>query len=284
MAHAYETFATGGKLIYGTLSPGQSKKSLPVPGPVGIERIDRVRGKKTKLVELADGERMINKRQEAHGPQAGDRRPGRRAAAGRRQEGHGDARADPGRDGRRQDRHDRELRRRLVRGLDEGVHGRRVGRLSGRVQADEDRVPGRAGRRRHVPGGDLEDLHGVAAEVRPAAQEGRRRRDGQGPRADPDAEPATATWRRRRRRRPRRPPRRPRRRPTGRRHRRHRAARGHDTAAGHHTAARTPHRREDTTPPATDPGATDPGTGGARSDRTACRGRHGAARRHDGTG
>src|SRR4051812_625336 len=62
MAHAYETFATGGKLIYGTLSPGQSRKSLPVPGPVGIERIDRVRGKKTKLVELADGQRMINKR------------------------------------------------------------------------------------------------------------------------------------------------------------------------------------------------------------------------------
>src|SRR3954451_18268713 len=62
MAHAYETFATGGKLIYGTLSPGQSRKSLPVPGPVGIERTDRVRGKKTKLVELADGERMINKR------------------------------------------------------------------------------------------------------------------------------------------------------------------------------------------------------------------------------
>jgi penicillin-binding protein 1A len=61
MAHAYETFATGGKLIYGTLSPGQSRKSLPVPGPVGIERIDRVRGKKKKLVELPDGERMINK-------------------------------------------------------------------------------------------------------------------------------------------------------------------------------------------------------------------------------
>ena len=62
MAHAYETFASGGKLIYGTLSPGQSKKKLPVPGPVGIERIDRVRGGKTKLVELPDGERMINKR------------------------------------------------------------------------------------------------------------------------------------------------------------------------------------------------------------------------------
>src|SRR3954452_13458271 len=61
MAHAYETFATGGKLTYGSLSPGQSKKSLPVPGPVGIERIDRLRGKKTKLVELPDGKRMINK-------------------------------------------------------------------------------------------------------------------------------------------------------------------------------------------------------------------------------
>ena len=46
MAHAYETFATGGKLVYGTLSPGQSdKKSLPVPGPVGIERIDQKRKK-----------------------------------------------------------------------------------------------------------------------------------------------------------------------------------------------------------------------------------------------
>ncbi len=62
MAHAYETFATGGKLVYGTLSPGQSEKSLPVPGPVGIERIDRVRGTKKELVELPDGQRMINRR------------------------------------------------------------------------------------------------------------------------------------------------------------------------------------------------------------------------------
>jgi penicillin-binding protein 1A len=61
MAHAYETFASGGKLIYGSLSPGQSKHSLPVPGPVGIERIDRVRDGKAKLVELPDGARMINK-------------------------------------------------------------------------------------------------------------------------------------------------------------------------------------------------------------------------------
>ena len=62
MAHAYETFATGGKLIYGTLSPGQSDKSLPVPGPVGIERIDKRDGKKTRAVVLDDGQRMVNKR------------------------------------------------------------------------------------------------------------------------------------------------------------------------------------------------------------------------------
>jgi penicillin-binding protein 1A len=62
MAHAYETFATGGKLIYGSLSPGQSGKSLPVPGPVGIERIDKPDGKKDRAVVLDDGQRMVNKR------------------------------------------------------------------------------------------------------------------------------------------------------------------------------------------------------------------------------
>jgi penicillin-binding protein 1A len=62
MAHAYETFATGGKLIYGSLSPGQSDKSLPVPGPVGIERIDKLEGNKERAVVLDDGQKMVNKR------------------------------------------------------------------------------------------------------------------------------------------------------------------------------------------------------------------------------
>ena len=62
MAHAYETFATGGKLVYGSLSPGQSGKRLPVPGPVGIERIDKREGKKTRAVVLDDGQRMVNKK------------------------------------------------------------------------------------------------------------------------------------------------------------------------------------------------------------------------------
>jgi penicillin-binding protein 1A len=61
MAHAYETFATGGKLIYGSLSPGQSDKSVPVPGPVGIERIDKLDGKKERAVVLDNGARMVNK-------------------------------------------------------------------------------------------------------------------------------------------------------------------------------------------------------------------------------
>lgn len=62
MAHAYETFATGGLLVTGSLSPGQSNKKVPVPGPVGIERIEQGRGKKAEVVELPDGRRMVNKR------------------------------------------------------------------------------------------------------------------------------------------------------------------------------------------------------------------------------
>ena len=62
MAHAYETFATGGQLVWGTLSPGQHGKSLPVPGPVGIERIDEVKSGKPRVVELNDGTKMINRK------------------------------------------------------------------------------------------------------------------------------------------------------------------------------------------------------------------------------
>ena len=51
-----------------------------MPGPVGIERIDQVRGDKTKLVELADGARDGQQAQERAGPQARDRRRGRLAS------------------------------------------------------------------------------------------------------------------------------------------------------------------------------------------------------------
>ena len=183
MAHAYETFATGGKLITGSLSPGQSDKRLPVPGPVGIERIDQLKKGKYHAVELDDGTKLVNKMREKRvlKPEIASTVTGilqtviKEGSATRAQipgvmiagktgttESYGDA---------------------WFVGLHEGVHGRGVGRLPGQVQADGDRVPGRSGRGRHVPGGDLEGLHAQAAEDRPAAQERRRRRH-----RDPDAD------------------------------------------------------------------------------------------------
>jgi penicillin-binding protein 1A len=58
MAHAYETFATGGLLVTGSLSPGRSDRTIPVPGPVGIEKIE----KGGDIYELRNGKRMVNDR------------------------------------------------------------------------------------------------------------------------------------------------------------------------------------------------------------------------------
>ena len=45
MAHAYETFASGGDLVYGTLSPGaDNPRDGRAPGPVGIRRIEHREG------------------------------------------------------------------------------------------------------------------------------------------------------------------------------------------------------------------------------------------------
>jgi penicillin-binding protein 1A len=63
MAHAYETFAQGGKLTYGTLSPGKLHHGTrrPVPGPVGIDVIGRGRGKDFEPVELPNGQKAQNR-------------------------------------------------------------------------------------------------------------------------------------------------------------------------------------------------------------------------------
>ncbi len=88
----------------------------------------------------------------------------------------------------RQDRHDRELRRRLVRRRQRGPDGGGLGRLPGQAAADADRVPRRAGRRRHLPGRDLPRLHGILA-VDPRPARGGRGRRGRGRRGvDPDPE------------------------------------------------------------------------------------------------
>jgi penicillin-binding protein 1A len=62
MAHAYETFAEGGRLIFGTMSPGNpdDPQAIPVPGPVGIESIGRGHGEDFKPVEAGDGSKLEN--------------------------------------------------------------------------------------------------------------------------------------------------------------------------------------------------------------------------------
>ena len=75
MAHAYETFATGGKLVYGTLSPGEMHKgSLRRPGPVGIRAIGRGNGDDFH----AHGAAERRARSQPHAPDAGARPRGRR--------------------------------------------------------------------------------------------------------------------------------------------------------------------------------------------------------------
>ena len=65
-----------------------------------------------------------------------------------------------------QDRHDRELRRRLVRRLHAGARGRGLGRLPREPEADADRVPRRPGDGGQLPGTDLEELCREGAEER----------------------------------------------------------------------------------------------------------------------
>jgi penicillin-binding protein 1A len=57
MAHAYETFASGGDLIYGTLSPGaDNARDDTAPGPVGIDRIERG----GEAIKLPNGDEAVN--------------------------------------------------------------------------------------------------------------------------------------------------------------------------------------------------------------------------------
>jgi len=63
MAHAYETFASGGDLVYGSLSPGaENPRDERAPGPVGIRRIEHDDDGKWTAITLPDGERAINRK------------------------------------------------------------------------------------------------------------------------------------------------------------------------------------------------------------------------------
>jgi penicillin-binding protein 1A len=64
MAHSYQTFARGGKLVYGTLSPGQMRGDAlpPVPGPLGISDIShRDDDGELDPVKLPNGEDAHNR-------------------------------------------------------------------------------------------------------------------------------------------------------------------------------------------------------------------------------
>ena len=64
MAHAYETFAQGGRFTYGTMSPGAVDRKhlgLPMPGPVGVRKIGKPEDDKLKPITLPDGQKAENK-------------------------------------------------------------------------------------------------------------------------------------------------------------------------------------------------------------------------------
>ena len=78
--------------------------------------------------------------------------------------GNRHARRAAGSAGRRQDGHDRELRRRVVRRVHAAARHGGVGRLPGQAGADDDAVPRRPGRGRDVSRAHLEDVHADGAE------------------------------------------------------------------------------------------------------------------------
>ena len=90
MAHAYQTFARKGKLVYGSLSPGTLGKNKPVPGPVGIHAITRADDdKKLKAIRLPNGDKATQQGQDPARARRGHRQHRRHDPPGRRQERHG---------------------------------------------------------------------------------------------------------------------------------------------------------------------------------------------------
>ena len=164
MAHAYETFARGGKLTYGTLSPGAPERGragrrAPVPGPGGPED-DRPLRRRPAAADRAAERRDARRTSGASGacisPAVAEQVTS--LLSGVVQSGTATRAQIPGVFVAGKTGHDRELRRRVVRRLDAGDHRRRVGRLPGRAAADGDGVRRRAGGRRHVPGAHLQGL------------------------------------------------------------------------------------------------------------------------------
>ena len=163
MAHAYQTFATGGQFVTGSLGPPR--------GPVGIREVCRRIGDDDDASSTA-----TRSASSACCPRASRRRRTRSSRRSSRSGTAVRARLDEfaaGKTGTTENYGDA-----WFVGYTEADDRRGVGRLPGQVQADGDRVPRRAGRRRHVPGGDLARLHGRRRQDRRRPREqgaGRRR-------------------------------------------------------------------------------------------------------------
>ena len=171
MAYAYSTIANDGKRISGSMAPEER-------GPVAIQS-----------VEDGDGHVTENEHVEKQVLPPQGRAGGEGHAAPGRERGHRQGRAGGHRGHLGQDRDDRELRRRLVRGRQRRHDGRHLGRLRRQAPADGVRARRRACRGRHLPGGDLPRLHDVLAPAPPGApprargeQAGGRHRDRRGAR------------------------------------------------------------------------------------------------------
>ena len=166
MAHAYETFARGGKLAYGTLSPGAPERAARAARPSRARRAQDDRpldDGRLRPIELPNGDKAQNQRRERRVLSTDVAGQVTRSCSGVVQSGTAARAQIPGVFMAGKTGHDGELRRRVVRRLDAGDHGRRVGRLPGRAAADGDRVRRRAGGRRHLPGAHLQGLRRAGA-------------------------------------------------------------------------------------------------------------------------
>ena len=122
MAYAYSTIANKGVRVSGSLASSRGRPGRDREGRAAAATRRRERERKTSGCSPT-----------AVGETAQELLAGRRP--GRHRQGRADRRVR-----RRQDRHHRELRRRLVRRLQQGADGGRLGRLPGQAAADEDRV------------------------------------------------------------------------------------------------------------------------------------------------
>ena len=165
MALAYSTLANRGIRVTGSMPvrrPGPGEVPDPTLTPIAIRRVEDSAGKvidinKPQKVQAISHESALQAIEMLRSVvRIGTaKRDQRLPAAGRRQDGH-----------------DRGLRRRLVRRHDADAHDGGLERVPDHPRADGQAVPGRPGVRRHLPGAALEGVHAGGARGHAEAQLG----------------------------------------------------------------------------------------------------------------